>query len=180
MNTHLLSDQQLYSQVQSQEKRAQWAPNNLAMNDPQSLIHTPQTRNNPNIQQQVDAWRNCDTTIQRDTTELKKEEVHATPRITAKYHSEFLNSQQSAYGVIPFMWNSRTERHRDAPGLFLLCGIHGAQHTVKWKSLGHVQLFATPWSIQSMEFQHTPNSWRMNKWVKVWFFFPYQKSFHFN
>ena len=55
LNTHLLSDQQLYSQVQSQEKRAQWAPNNLAMNDPQSLIHTPQTRNNPNIQQQVDA-----------------------------------------------------------------------------------------------------------------------------
>ena len=48
-------------------------------------------------------WMRKPTTIQRDTTELKKEEVRATPRITAKHHSEFLNSQQSAYGVIPFM-----------------------------------------------------------------------------
>ena len=29
---------------------------------------------------------------------------------------------------------------------------------VKWKSLSHVQLFATPWTIQSMEFSR-PEHW---------------------
>ena len=32
------------------------------------------------------------------------------------------------------------------------------KYTVKWKSLGHVQLFAAPWTIQSMEFSK-PEYW---------------------
>ena len=34
----------------------------------------------------------------------------------------------------------------------------GLQSEVKWKALSRVQLFATPWTIQSMEFSR-PEYW---------------------
>ena len=45
-----------------------------------------------------------------------------------------------------------------SPSAVAECTFFSGAYEVKWKSLGCVQLFATPWTIQSMKFSR-PESW---------------------
>ena len=53
--------------------------------------------------------------------------------------------------------------------------LHKQFRTVKWKSLSHVWLFATPWSIQSMEFSRL-EYWNAYSLSLLQEFFPTQGS----
>ena len=73
---------------------------------------------------------------------------------------------------VAYPFSSRSSRPRNWTGVSCIAGGFFPNWAIreawKWKSLSHVQLFETPWTIQSMEFSRS---------LLEWAAFPFSRGF---